>query len=113
MELVDDVKAAAPDVVLATIIGGPVREFYRMYAGAGFDPRERPIASLTMAETETGRIGPEFCVGHVLSSSYFQTVDSPANAAFVAAYRQRFGSEATTSTWSANAFMQTRLLALA
>lgn len=111
--LIDDVRAAAPDVVFATIIGGPAREFYRMYAEAGFDPRERPIASLTMAETEIGRIGPEACVGHILSSSYFQTIDSPANAAFVAAFRSRFGDGATTSTWSANAYTQTRLLALA
>lgn len=112
-DALDDVKGAAPDVVFATIIGGPAREFYRMYAEAGLDARERPIASLTMAETEIGRIGPEFCVGHILSSSYFQTIDSPGNAAFVASFRSRFGSAATTSTWSANAYLQTRLLALA
>ncbi len=99
------------DVVFSTVIGAPARQLYRMYAEAGFDTQSRPIASLTMAETEIREIGIDHCKGHVLSASYFQTLESPENRRFVQAYKARFGADFTTSVWSQTAYLQVYLLA--
>ncbi len=99
------------DAIFSTVIGGPARLLYRLYAEAGIDTQSRPIASLTMAETEIAQIGPEYCQGHLLSTSYFQTIDSPENQRFVAAYQARYGAEFTTSIWSQTAYLQIYLLA--
>lgn len=99
------------DVVFSTVIGGPARRLYRMYAEEGFDTQNRPIASLTMAETEINEIGAEYCRGHVLSASYFQTLPSAENLRFVTAYKARFGADFTTSVWSQTAYLQVYLLA--
>ncbi|SMG33730.1 amino acid/amide ABC transporter substrate-binding protein, HAAT family (TC 3.A.1.4.-) [Paracoccus sp. J56] len=110
-ELMGHIRSWQADAVFSTVIGGPARQLYRMYAEAGFDTQQRPIASLTMAETEINEIGPEYCHGHVLSASYFQTLPSDQNQLFVAAYKDRFGPEATTSVWSQTAYLQVYLLA--
>ena len=99
------------DVVFSTVIGVPARQLYRMYAEEGIDTESRPIASLTMAETEIREIGAEYCRGHVLSANYFQTLPSPENQRFVEAYKARFGAGSTTSVWSQTAYLQVYLLA--
>lgn len=101
------------DAIFSTVIGGPARRLYQLYHGAGIDTRRRPIASLTMAESEIRAIGPDICQGHVLSASYFETLDTPENAAFVAAYKARFGAGQTTSVWSQTAYLQVYLMARA
>ncbi|TWI31221.1 transporter substrate-binding domain-containing protein [Paracoccus sulfuroxidans] len=109
--LIGHIRDWQADAIFSTVIGGPARQLYRMYAEAGFETEQRPIASLTMAETEIAEIGTEYCRGHVLSASYFQSLPSDQNQRFVAAYKARFGAEATTSVWSQTAYLQVYLLA--
>ncbi|SNS01870.1 transporter substrate-binding domain-containing protein [Antarctobacter heliothermus] len=111
--LVRDIRNAQPDVVFSTMVGTSAQALYRLYDEAGFDRSVHPIASLTMAETEIATIGPERCTGHVLASTYFQTLDTDVNRHFVAAYKARFGLEATTSIWSESAYLQVHLFARA
>ncbi|WP_244935187.1 transporter substrate-binding domain-containing protein [Acuticoccus sediminis] len=112
-DLIPKIRTAAPDAVFSTIIGKPAQAFYGLYHEAGFDRARHPIASLTMAETEMATIGIEKCAGHILAATYFQTIDSDVNRAFVAAFKDRFGGDATTSTWSEVAYMQVHLFARA
>ncbi len=84
-----------------------------MYAEAGIDRTRNPIASLTMAETEIREIGPQICTGHILSATYFQTVEGSSNERFVEAFKRRFGRDMTTSVWSQPAYAQVHLLARA
>ncbi len=72
---VEDIRMARPDAVFSTLIGRPAQMFYRLYKQAGIEPRQCPIASLTMAETEIREIGIRDCHGHILSASYFQTIE--------------------------------------
>lgn len=110
---VADISRAAPDAVFSTLIGRPAQTLYRLYAQVGMDPRRCPIASLTMAETEIREIGVTHCHGHILSASYFQTIEGEQNREFVRAYKGRFGPEATTSVWSQPAYAQVHLFARA
>ena len=107
------IKAAQPDVVFSTLVGRPGREFYRIYRELGIDPRKTPIASLTMGESEVKAIGPELCVGHLTSSTYFESIATPRNRRFVTAFRERFGAAATVGMWGEGAYSQVHLFARA
>ncbi|OWU74946.1 transporter substrate-binding domain-containing protein [Marinibacterium profundimaris] len=108
-----DILAQKPDAVFSTMIGTSAQAFYRLYDEAGIDRAAHPIASLTMAETEMAKIGRDRVEGHVLASTYFQTLETEVNRRFVAAFKARFGAEATTSIWSESAYLQVQLFARA
>ena len=107
------VKQENPDVLFSTVVGGTARNFYRLYRQAGFEPGLVPIASLTMAEGEVREIGVELCEGHITAATYFGSVDLDANRRFAADFRRAFGADKPISMWSAGAYAQVRLFALA
>ncbi|XUM20230.1 transporter substrate-binding domain-containing protein [Bradyrhizobium oligotrophicum S58] len=109
----DAIRDAAPDVVFSTIVGRTAQRFYRMYAKAGFDPKRLPIASLTMAEGEVRAIGAEYCAGHLTAASYFGTLARDSNERFKTAFATAFGADRPVSMWSASAYAQIKLFALA
>ena len=111
--LVESIKAAKPDVVFSTLVGRPGRELYRLYRELGMDPQQTPIASLTMAEGEIKAVGPELCTGHFTSAKYFASLDTPGNARFVAAFRERFGADLPISQYTEGAYSQVHLFARA
>jgi len=111
--VIADIVRLKPDAIFSTIIGRPAQKFYRMYAETGIDRSKVPIASLTMAETEIREIGAGYCTGHILSATYFQTVETAANDHFVSAFKARFGPDVTTSVWSQPAYVQVHLFARA
>lgn len=102
-----------PDVVICTLVGESGRRLYRMYDEAGIDRHRRPIASLTMAETEIREIGAARCAGHITSAAYFNALKLDANQRFVAAFEARFGPERIASMWSAASYAQILLFAQA
>lgn len=111
--VLDDILRLRPDAVFSTVIGKTAQRFYRMYADAGLKPRDTPIASLTMAESEIAAIGAERCDGHIMAGTYFESLPGERNARFVKAFKARFGEASHTSTWSEPAYMQVHLLASA
>lgn len=111
--VISDIQRLKPNAIFSTIIGRSAQKFYRMYAEAGIDRTTTPIASLTMAETEIREIGADLCTGHILSATYFQTVENAANTEFVRAFKARFGADVTTSVWSQPAYAQVHLFARA
>jgi branched-chain amino acid transport system substrate-binding protein len=96
-----DVKRAAPDVIFSTVVGRATTHLYQAYADAGFDPTVMPIASLTTSEAEIRNMGSDVAAGHVTAACYFQSVESKANSAFVAKFKQRFGEDEPTNMASA------------
>ncbi|WP_186040721.1 transporter substrate-binding domain-containing protein [Burkholderia gladioli] len=110
--VVDEIRAQAPDVVVSTLIGRAARSFYTLYRQRGLDPRQVPIASLTMTEGEIGMIGPELCAGHIVSASYVNTLENPRNRRFLESWRSRFGDQ-PASMWSEMAYNQVQLFARA
>ncbi|WP_242500409.1 transporter substrate-binding domain-containing protein [Tropicimonas sp. IMCC6043] len=112
-EVVEEIRQTAPDAIFSTVIGTAAHAFYARYDAAGIDRATCPVASLTMAESEVAHIGPERCDGHILASTYFQTIDRPENSEFVAAFKARYGATATTSIYSEPAYLQVHLFARA
>ncbi|HEY4986780.1 MAG TPA: transporter substrate-binding domain-containing protein [Bradyrhizobium sp.] len=107
------VKQQEPDVLFSTVVGRTAQSFYRLYREAGFEPGAMPIASLTMAEGEVREIGVELCEGHITAATYFGSVERDANKRFVADFHRAFGADRPISMWSAGAYAQVRLFALA
>ncbi|NMU91586.1 transporter substrate-binding domain-containing protein [Achromobacter ruhlandii] len=115
IDVVRDIRRIRPDVVFSTLIGDDAQRFYRRYhAACEADPGAPhiPIASLTMAESEVAEIGPALCAGHITAATYFNTVDSPANAHFLDRWRARFGDR-PASVYAEACYSQMHLFARA
>lgn len=102
-----------PDAIFSTVVGKTAQSFYRIYREAGFDPGKTPIASLTMAEGEVQVIGAELCEGHITAASYFGSLKTEPNLRFKADFVRAFGKDKPTSLWSASAYAQVHLFAMA
>jgi branched-chain amino acid transport system substrate-binding protein len=111
--VIDVIKRDRPAAVVSTIIGRGVRLFYRMYREAGLDPRVLPVGSLSLAETEVSKIGPEYCAGHVTAAVYFGSVGSPASQRFRTNFFKRFGNDSISSYYSESSYNQVYLFAAA
>jgi branched-chain amino acid transport system substrate-binding protein len=107
------IRMRSPDVVFSTIVGRSAQRFYRLFVKMGFDPARLPIASLTMAEGEIREIGPQFCAGHLTAASYFGSLKHDSNTRFKTAFAKAFGADRPVSMWSAGAYAQVKLFAMA
>ena len=112
-DMVARIKDRAPNVVFSTVVGRAAQSFYRLYRQAGFDPASLPIASLTMAEGEVQAIGAALCEGHITAATYFASLQGASNRRFADDFRRAFGPDRPISMWSAGAYAQVRLFAMA
>jgi len=95
-ELVIEVLGAQPDVVVNLINGDTNRAFFSALRDRSTTASKLPVLSFSIAEEEARSIGPELLAGHYAAWSYFQSIPSDANAAFVTGYRDRYGSDRVT-----------------
>ena len=93
---VDKIVTTQPDVVFNTINGDSNVAFLQAYDEKGLDASTIPIVSVSIAEEEAAAI-PVDLTGQMTSWNYYQTVDSPANKRFVAAFKAEYGADAVTS----------------
>lgn len=94
--VVEDIRRQAPDVVLNTLNGAGNRHFFAALAAAGLE--RTPVVSFSLAEPELQQLlGDHFHPEHYAVWGYFQSLDGAANQAFVARFRQRFGSQRVLS----------------
>ncbi len=91
--VIQKIQAAKPDIVMSVLVGGAHIAFYRQWAAAGMKGRI-PMASTTFSGgTEHVILSPAETDGIRVSFSYFETVDTPTNKAFVARWHKRFGAD--------------------
>lgn len=90
------IVAAKPDFVFNTINGSSNVGFIKAYSEQGLTAATTPIISVSIAEEEAPAMGVDL-TGQYASWNYFQTVQSPANAAFVAAFKGKYGEDRPTS----------------
>ena len=112
-QIVADIKKKQPSVVFSTIVGTTTARFYKAYRAAGLDPAKMPIASLTTSESEVGEMGSEAAEGHITAAPYFQSIDTPENAAFLNSYRAMFGDDVPVTSGAEAAFFQIHFIAQA
>jgi len=95
-DLVNAMLDARPDVVVNLINGDTNTAFFSALEDLGVAAMTLPVFSFSIAEEEARSIGPGLLSGHYAAWTYFQSIPSDANTAFVAAYRNRYGSDRVT-----------------
>jgi urea transport system substrate-binding protein len=97
--IIAKIKAALPNggVIYNTLNGDSNVAFFKQLKGAGMTPDKYPTMSVSIAEEEVKAIGVEYLLGQYAAWNYFMTVDTPANKAFVEAFRKKYGAERVTN----------------
>ncbi len=91
--IISKVRAASPDALILSTAGGvPNVTLTKQYRAAGITA---PVGNLGVDEGTAKTMG-EDATGVYVSSSYFTSVDSPANKTFLDAMRAKFGSALLT-----------------
>ena len=73
------------------------KPFYEQLARAGLTPGKLPVLSFTIGEDELRELPVKEMIGDYAAWSYFQTIDSPVNRAFVQRFKARYGADRTIS----------------
>lgn len=92
-DVIAQIKATKPDVVLNSLNGISNRAFFNALRNAGITADDVPVMSFSVSESEIKYIGAELMKGHYVSWSYLQTISSMQNLSFVSRYRNIFGGD--------------------
>ncbi|WOQ17465.1 transporter substrate-binding domain-containing protein [Raineyella sp. W15-4] len=101
---VSKIKNSNADVVFSSLVAGSIPAFYKQYHAGGLDFQQRPLVSSITSEAEIAGMGADNAVGSYTASSYFQSIDSPTNDAFVKAIKAKYGSGQFTDREMAAAY---------
>jgi urea transport system substrate-binding protein len=91
--IINKIKAAKPDVIYSTVVGGSNVAFYKQLVAAGMSGDKMTLLSTVVSENEISGIGPENAVGYYACMGYFQSQKNPANAKFVKDFKAKFGAD--------------------
>ncbi|MGU3502201.1 urea ABC transporter substrate-binding protein [Mycobacterium sp. C31M] len=95
--IVNKVRTADADAVFNTLNGDSNVAFFREYKNVGLTPQAMPVVSVSIAEEEVGGIGVQNITDQLTAWNYYQTIDTPVNNTFVAAYKKAYGENKPTS----------------
>ncbi|TDO92580.1 urea ABC transporter substrate-binding protein [Enemella evansiae] len=95
--IVGKVRSADADAVFNTLNGDSNVAFFKEYRNAGLTAEAMPVMSVSIAEEEVGGIGVDNLRGQLTAWDYYQTVQSPENEKFVAAFKKKYGANRVTS----------------
>jgi urea transport system substrate-binding protein len=96
-DIVAQIVASQPDVILNTINGDSNIAFFRALRAAGIAAADIPTVSFSIAEPELLTMNLADVVGDYAAWNYFQSVQSPENEAFLASFRARYGQDRVVS----------------
>lgn len=89
--LINKIKIAKPDCILAAVVGGSNVAFYKQLKAAGITGDKQFLLTLSVTEDELLGIGGENFAGFYSSMKYFQTLDNDNNKKFVEAFKAKYG----------------------
>tara|TARA_R110002049_G_scaffold1177_1_gene8617 strand:- start:5342 stop:6616 length:1275 start_codon:yes stop_codon:yes gene_type:complete len=100
-KIVADVVALGADGkkvgVISTINGDANIGFYKELSGAGISADDIPVVAFSVGEEELSGLDTSNLVGHLAAWNYFQSADTPANAEWIAAWKERMGDDRVTN----------------
>ncbi|MDW3681027.1 urea ABC transporter substrate-binding protein [Cupriavidus sp. CV2] len=91
--IINKIKAARPDCIYSTVVGGSNVAFYKQLRAAGLDGSKITLLSTVVSENEIEGIGKDNAVGYYACMGYFQSLKNPANERFVKAFKARYGQD--------------------
>ncbi|MEW5811264.1 MAG: urea ABC transporter substrate-binding protein [Actinomycetota bacterium] len=95
--IVNKIRTADADAVFNVVVGDSLVAFFREYQNSGLTPEAMPVMSMCVGEEEVRSIGARTLAGQLSSWNYYQTLNTPENATFVADFKKRFGADRVTS----------------
>lgn len=93
---INKIKDAKPDAVFQTINGDSNVAFWKQFTDAGLNAKSLPVISVSTAEDEVRGVGIRNIVGQYVAWNYYQTTPGARNAAFVKAYKAKYGADRVT-----------------
>lgn len=97
-DIVKDIVLTKPDLILNTLNGDSNVAFFRALRRAGVRSDRTPTLSFSVSEEElASRLQVKEYAGDYVAGNYLESQESPKNAAFLKAFRARFGSERQVS----------------
>jgi urea transport system substrate-binding protein len=109
--ILEKIRQAKPDVILSTIVGDSNAPFYRGLREAGLTPKEAPVISFAISETEAQTLPYGDIAGHYSAWCYFQSIDRPENQVFIRKFRDRYGAGRVISDVMETAYFSVRFWA--
>ncbi|HVU10328.1 MAG TPA: urea ABC transporter substrate-binding protein [Phototrophicaceae bacterium] len=94
--IMTEIQSAQPDVIFNTLNGDSNVAFFKQFTDAGYTADTLPVLSVSIAEQEVKAMGVENITGQLTSWNYYQTIDTPENAKFVADYKAKYGADEVT-----------------
>jgi urea transport system substrate-binding protein len=91
--LINKIKLKKPDAVYAIIVGGSNVSFYKQLKAAGVTSANQTLLTISVTEDELLGIGGENMVGFYAAMKYFQSLKNDNNAAFVKAFKEKYGAK--------------------
>ena len=89
--IISKIRAAKPDWIYSTVVGGSNVAFYKQLKAAGLDGSQQKLLSTVVSENEIDGIGKENAVGYYACMGYFQSLKNPQNERFVKAIKAKYG----------------------
>lgn len=113
--VVAQIQKALPEggVIFDALVGGANRAFFKALKDAGLSAENYPVMSVGLSEEEVFQIGPDLLVDHYAASSYFQTIKSAANQAWVSNFKAKYGSDRVVGEAMEAAYVMVHLWAQA
>ncbi|MGG4493464.1 transporter substrate-binding protein [Brevibacillus reuszeri] len=109
-EVWSDILSQEPDAIFSTLVGKSIIPFYRDQQRLGTKRKKVPIFSPITKETELEAIGAEYGAGHYSSASYFQSLPTPENLAFIRRFQQFTGEKRAISSVMYNTYLGTKMV---
>jgi urea transport system substrate-binding protein len=87
VQKIKEFAAGGDACVLSTVNGDSNVPFYKEFANQGLTAADCPIMAFSVAEDELRAMDVPPLVGHLACWNYFQSIESPGNAKFLAGFR--------------------------
>ncbi len=100
-QAVDAIRKTAPDMILNTINGDTNTAFFRALRQAGITAQKVPTMSFSVGEQELRQYDLSQFEGDYAAWTYFQSIDTPENKAFVERFQAKYPQRVITDPMEA------------
>ncbi|MGV8831868.1 MAG: urea ABC transporter substrate-binding protein [Devosia sp.] len=90
-------SAGKKTAVVSTINGDANVPFYKELSNQGVSAEDIPVVAFSVGEEELAGMDTTNLVGHLAAWNYFQSVDTPENAAFISDWHTFIGDDTRTT----------------
>ncbi|HRI95004.1 MAG TPA: transporter substrate-binding protein [Nocardioides sp.] len=96
--IISDIQRTQPDFVVSMLVGANHLAFYRAFAAAGMADHIKIVSPVFGVGSEHVVLAPEETEGIVAFLPYVESLDNPANADFLKAWKDEYGDDAEPVT---------------